>query len=179
MKSFKPTDYYFLLLCVTKYDFLADSQKVDAAAKAFFEHQAKNFRIKVLPVKKQKEMNMSPEEVKNAKATIDKEIEDQRASITDAYEQQLKQTRPLNDLPACREDAIVYLVYMMKDIGCPPHKITVMAEEDEFNEIWAGALKQMGNTKSKDNASLRDFPHGSKDTGAKAVDENLAVPVKA
>ena len=97
-------------------------------------------------------MNLSDGDIPKIQAEMDEEIEAQRAGITDAYVQQLKSTFRLNDLPACIDDAIVYLVYMIKDIGCPPQKITVLAEKDEFDAIWAGVQMQIANVKSVDEA---------------------------
>lgn len=118
LKPFKPTEYDFLIICITKYDMLTNDDKINAMANAFFERQARRKHLKVLPKRKQDQLKMTADDVTKAKAVIDKEIEDQRQTIIKNYIEQLKNKHPLNDLPACVEDAINFLVYMIKEVGC-------------------------------------------------------------
>jgi len=83
LESFKPNDYDMLIICVTKYDWLTDPAKVEAAAKSYFEKQARYHRD--MPKRVKKKMNLSDADILKAQAEIDEDIEKQRMIIIEKY----------------------------------------------------------------------------------------------
>ena len=83
LESFKPNLYDFLIICVTEYNWLTDSTKVEAAAKGYFEKQALYHRN--MPKRVKKKMNLSDADILKAQAEIDEDIEKQRMIIIEKY----------------------------------------------------------------------------------------------
>ena len=124
---------------------------------------------------------LSAEEKQKKKDAIIADAEEARATIVQNYIDQLKTKKwnRLNDLPGCIDDTITSLVYLIKDVGCKSEDITIIAPEKDYDAIVKGAIERVLTVEPKQHQQLKDFPQGSKQTGEKAVDENLLVPAKA
>lgn len=165
-----------MLLCVSNYDFPEKDDEVQKAANEFFDKQVTK---EVIAVNQLREL--SAEDKQKKKDAIKADGEKARPTITKNYVDQLKtkKSNRLNDLPGCVDDTITSLAYLIKDVGCPSHEITILATEKDFDAILKGATERILNVKPEQDQQWKDFPQGSRQTGAPAVNENLLVPAKA